>query len=115
VKFTPSGGRIEARLRTAAHHLEVSVRDTGRGISGAFLPHVFEMFRQADPSSTREASGMGLGLNLVKRLVELHGGEVAAHSAGEGQGATFTCRFPLREGNVTVPDPRSEGEVAAAF
>jgi signal transduction histidine kinase len=98
VKFTPAGGRIDVSIHPVGDQLEVRIHDTGRGIAATFLPHVFEMFRQADPSSTREVSGMGLGLNLVKRLVELHGGEVTAASAGESRGATFTCRFPVYRG-----------------
>ena len=93
VKFTPVGGTIRLQSVLNGSTVEISVRDSGRGISPEFLPHVFEMFRQADPSPTREAAGIGLGLNLVKRLVEMHGGEVSAHSAGVGLGATFTCRF----------------------
>ncbi len=95
VKFTPDGGHIFARSAISTGHVEISVRDTGRGISKEFMPHVFEMFRQADSSPTRDASGMGLGLHLVKRFVELHEGSVSAQSPGEGQGATFVCRFPI--------------------
>jgi signal transduction histidine kinase len=105
-KFTPPGGHIDVTVRIVSGHVEVSVRDTGRGISKAFLPHVFDMFRQADPSTTREVSGMGLGLTLVKRLTEVHGGEVTADSAGEGQGATFTCRFPVYHSASSSTDAR---------
>ena len=95
IKFTPSGGRIRVDLRRAAGHVDVVVEDTGAGIRSEFLPHVFERFRQSDSSSTRTHGGLGLGLALVRHLVELHGGTVAAHSRGEGRGATFTVRLPL--------------------
>jgi signal transduction histidine kinase len=94
VKFTPPDGSIEIRIEPHESDVEISVRDSGRGISAEFLPHVFEMFRQGDPSSTREAPGMGLGLGLVKEFVELQGGTVTAESDGEGRGATVRCRFP---------------------
>ena len=76
-------------------HLEVCVVDNGQGIKPEFLPHVFERFRQADASTTRRHGGLGLGLSIVKHLVELHGGKVRAKSAGEGQGATFCIELPL--------------------
>jgi PAS domain S-box-containing protein len=95
VKFTPRGGRVsvsmEARDRTAT----VTVSDTGQGIRPDFLPHVFERFRQADATATRAHGGLGLGLAIVRHLVELHGGTVSASSAGEGQGSLFTLRLPL--------------------
>ena len=76
VKFTPAGGTVSAAGRTVDGQLEIRIADTGRGISKDFLPHVFDMFRQGDPSTTRDVSGIGLGLNLVKRFVELQGGTV---------------------------------------
>ena len=82
------------RIATDASNAVIAVRDTGQGISPEFLPHVFERFRQADPSSTRLHSGLGLGLAIVRHLVELHGGTVSADSAGEGHGSTFTVRLP---------------------
>jgi signal transduction histidine kinase len=94
VKFTPSGGSVFASCGMVDGQLEIRVADTGRGISKDFLPHVFDMFRQGDPSTTRDVSGIGLGLNLVKRFVELQGGTVDVHSEGEGSGASFVCRFP---------------------
>jgi len=94
IKFTPRGGRVEVLVRPADEHVEIVVSDTGRGIPPDVLPHVFDRFRQADSTSTRAHGGLGLGLALVKHLVELHGGTVSAESAGEGQGATFTVRLP---------------------
>lgn len=95
VKFTPSGGHVDVQLRECADSVVVSVRDTGRGISPAFLPHVFERFRQEDSSTRREAQGMGLGLSIARHLVELHGGLIGAHSEGPGCGATFEVQLPL--------------------
>jgi signal transduction histidine kinase len=93
VKFTPAGGRIGVRSEHRRGAVFISVSDNGRGIAPGFLPHVFDMFRQGDASFTREVSGIGLGLSLDKQFVELQGGEVTVESAGEGRGATFTCRF----------------------
>lgn len=95
VKFTPEGGRIDIRLDHTQTHAQIQVSDTGRGIPASFLPHVFEYFRQADGTTTRTFGGLGLGLAIVRHLVELHGGTVQAESAGEGQGATFTVKLPL--------------------
>ncbi|MCA1564159.1 MAG: PAS domain-containing protein [Acidobacteria bacterium] len=95
VKFTPVGGRVEVSLKRAAGQAEIVVRDDGAGINPDFLPHVFEHFRQADSTSTRKHGGLGLGLAIVRRLVELHGGTVAAESKGEGHGATFRIHLPL--------------------
>jgi len=100
VKFTPKGGRIHVLCERVNSHVEVSVTDTGEGIEREFLPHLFERFSQADGSSTRQHGGLGLGLSIVRQLVELHGGSVAAESAGRGAGATFIVRLPLR---VTKP------------
>ncbi|MET0649551.1 MAG: PAS domain-containing protein [Pyrinomonadaceae bacterium] len=96
VKFTPAGGRVEAHVRRAGSQLEVAVSDTGQGIEPEFLPHVFERFRQADMGTTRRHGGLGLGLAIVRHLVELHGGTVEASSEGPGRGSTFTVRLPLR-------------------
>jgi two-component system CheB/CheR fusion protein len=96
IKFTPAGGRVAVTLEYFDSLAQIQVRDTGQGISPEFLPHVFERFRQADGSSTRSSSGLGLGLNIVKHLVELHGGTVEAESQGLGLGATFTVRLPLQ-------------------
>jgi PAS domain S-box-containing protein len=95
VKFTPDGGRVTIKLERVGDRAQISVNDTGKGISREFLPHVFECFRQADASVTRTHGGLGLGLAIVRHLVELHGGEVSVNSLGIGQGATFTVQVPL--------------------
>lgn len=97
IKFTPEGGQVEVRLRQTGHLIELSVRDTGRGIRPEFLGVIFERFRQADSSTTRTHAGLGLGLAIVRHIVELHGGAVRAYSEGEGYGATFTVEIPLAE------------------
>ncbi|MDX6269216.1 MAG: hypothetical protein QOD28_439 [Acidobacteriota bacterium] len=97
VKFTPEGGRVEVRLERAGAQARISVTDTGEGIREEFLPYVFDRFRQADQTTTRTHGGLGLGLAIVRHLAELHGGTVAATSAGEGHGATFEVRLPLLE------------------
>jgi PAS domain S-box-containing protein len=96
VKFTPRGGFIDIRLERIDPHICITVSDTGKGIRSDFLPYVFDRFRQADASSTRRYGGLGIGLALVKYLVELHGGTVEAFSAGENKGATFTVLLPVR-------------------
>jgi CheY-like chemotaxis protein/two-component sensor histidine kinase len=95
VKFTPKTGKIQVLLARVNSHIELSVADTGLGISPEFLPYVFERFRQGDASTTRDFGGLGLGLSIVKSLVELHGGRVHAESAGQGRGATFLVELPL--------------------
>jgi len=95
VKFTPSGGQVEVYLKQINSEVQLIVSDTGKGISPDFLPYVFEYFRQADSSTTRSFGGLGLGLAIVRQLVELHGGTVSAESLGEGQGATFTVCLPV--------------------
>ncbi|ACC80851.1 response regulator [Nostoc punctiforme] len=102
IKFTPQGGQVEVRLERIENELDthpseytqISVSDTGMGISADFLPYVFDYFRQADGTTTRRFGGLGLGLAIVRHLVELHGGSIQAASPGEGQGATFTVKFP---------------------
>jgi hypothetical protein len=94
VKFTPPGGEVQVTLSRRDRLAEIVVHDTGVGINPGFLPHVFDRFRQADTSVTRSHSGLGLGLAIVRHLVESHGGSVEAVSAGEGQGSTFTVRLP---------------------
>lgn len=125
IKFTPQGGRVEVHLeqveagnkqqregeekivsapehpstlpspRRFTTYAQMTVSDTGKGISASFLPHVFDYFRQADGTTTRQFGGLGLGLAIVRHLIELHGGTIQAHSLGEGQGATFTVKFPV--------------------
>ncbi|MBD2122296.1 response regulator [Trichocoleus sp. FACHB-262] len=95
IKFTPKGGRVQIRLERVHSHVEIAVSDTGQGISSDFVPYVFDRFRQADSSITRSYSGLGLGLAIVRHLVELHGGTVEAYSPGPGEGSTFTVKLPL--------------------
>ena len=95
VKFTPKGGRVQLHLRRVNSHIEIIVSDTGEGIAPEHLPHIFERFRQADEGPTRRHAGLGIGLSLVKHLVELHGGHVTAFSPGLGQGSTFTVTLPV--------------------
>jgi signal transduction histidine kinase len=95
VKFTPEQGQIEIQLTTVGAQAQIQVKDTGKGISAEFLPFVFDTFRQADSSITRTFGGLGLGLAIAHHIVELHGGTIHVESAGEGQGATFTVKFPL--------------------
>jgi PAS domain S-box-containing protein len=127
IKFTPSGG--EVAIATARHptDIELRVRDTGIGIPAAFLPFVFDRFRQADSSTTRVQSGLGLGLAIVRHLVELHGGTVSVESDGPGQGATFYVRLPVTTGDgdtttlvpslraATAPPPQAPRPVLAGI
>ena len=117
VKFTPRGGRVEVSLTRLDSHVEIVVRDSGQGISPDFLPYVFDRFRQADGSITRAYSGLGLGLAIVRNLVELHGGTVEARSAGMNQGATFSIRLPLLllhgKGRGDEADDSGDGDLAA--
>ena len=96
IKFTPVGGRVDVRLERAEDYAQLTVADNGAGISREFLPHVFEHFRQQDAGTTRQQGGLGLGLALVRHVVELHGGSVQAESGGKGRGATFRVRLPLK-------------------
>ncbi len=96
IKFTPRSGRVAVRVERVDSYAQIQVTDSGRGIDPAFLPHIFERFRQADASTTRSEGGLGLGLAIVRHLVELHGGTVQAESGGLGQGSTFTVRLPVR-------------------
>lgn len=95
VKFTPGGGRVQIKLKRTDSHVRIIVSDTGAGIPSEFLSHVFEPFRQADGTITRGQAGLGLGLAIARRLVEMHGGEISAASEGEGQGASFTVTIPI--------------------
>jgi PAS domain S-box-containing protein len=121
IKFTPQNGEIKVDLHQVDSHLELSVHDSGIGIEPDFLPHVFERFRQADSSTTRAYGGLGLGLAIVRHLVELHGGTVAANSEGKGKGAAFTVKFPimtvppaLKQATVPMPSAEVSSEAAAA-
>ena len=104
-KFTPSGGRVRVDADRASDRVWVRVSDTGKGINPAFLPYVFDRFRQADSSTTRSHGGLGLGLTIVRHLVELHGGAVSAESLGEGQGASFTVELPASGAVPVQPAP----------
>ncbi len=97
VKFTAAGGVVRVKLEYPGSEARLTVTDTGKGISPAFLPYVFDRFRQAETMVSRTASGLGLGLSIARHLVELHGGIIEASSEGEGRGATFTVTFPLRD------------------
>jgi CheY-like chemotaxis protein/anti-sigma regulatory factor (Ser/Thr protein kinase) len=103
VKFTPPGGRIELALEETGGAVQISISDTGVGIDAAFLPHVFERFRQADSSTTRAQAGLGLGLSIVRNLVDLHGGTITAASQGLGKGSTFTVTLPTRRSEFAPP------------
>lgn len=118
VKFTPRGGRIQVKVQRINSHVEIVVSDSGVGISKEFLPYVFDRFRQADASTTRIHGGLGLGLSIVRQLVDLHGGSVSVHSEGEGKGATFTITLPFvgvvsnQEGESVHP---TQGDESASF
>lgn len=105
VKFTPKGGRVEVRLESINSHAQIRVSDTGQGINPDFLPYVFDRFRQADRSITRSHGGLGLGLAIVRHLVELHGGTVQAESLGLGNGATFIVNLPIRAIRIKASEP----------
>ena len=105
IKFTADGGSVRLRLRRAGTHVEIEVSDSGDGIAADFLPHVFERFRQADTGSRRRYGGLGLGLAIVRHIVELHGGTVSAESKGEGHGSTFRVLLP-----IAVADPEGGDE-----
>ena len=106
IKFTPRGGRVQLVLELAGSSLKVCVSDTGEGIGPDFLPHVFERFRQADGSPSRQHGGLGLGLSIVKTLIEMHGGHVSVHSGGKGKGATFEILLPVRPAERPAADQR---------
>lgn len=118
IKFTSQGGRVEVRLETIndqvdthpTKYTQITISDTGRGISSDFLPYVFDYFRQADGTTTRKFGGLGLGLAIVRHLVELHGGTVQAASPGEGQGAVFTVKLPLIAASKLNQDNTADGD-----
>ena len=107
IKFTPKDGEVDVALRRVGTEVELTVRDSGVGIAADFLPYVFERFRQAEGSTTRRYGGLGLGLALVRHLVEAHGGTVQAVSEGAGRGATFTARLPVQTVFAEPVDPRA--------
>lgn len=110
IKFTPAGGRIDVMLHSVGSWVELIVRDTGAGISSSFLPHVFDRFRQEENTTIRRGAGLGLGMAIVRNLVELHGGTVEVQSAGKGRGATFTVRLPVAA--ILVPTEHSPHQLA---
>ena len=111
VKFTPRNGSVQVMLQRTESHVVIAVRDSGEGIKLDFLPHVFERFSQADGSTTRGHGGLGLGLAIVRHLVELHGGSVRAESRGEGLGSTFIVSLPLMEASADqIQRPRFQGD-----
>jgi PAS domain S-box-containing protein len=117
VKFTPAGGRVDVSCEQIDGWIDIRVRDTGKGIAADFLPYVFDRFRQADTSTTRVYGGLGLGLSIVRYLVELHGGSVRAESSGEGRGATFRVRLPIvgaAAGNAEAVPSRMDAQVSIA-
>ena len=114
VKFTPNGGRIHVRVDQDGSDARVTVKDTGQGIDAEFLPRVFDRFRQADSSTTRSFGGLGLGLAIVRHLVELHGGTVSAHSDGVNKGASFSATFPLLADRSESVAVAQSGEVSVA-
>ena len=104
IKFTPKGGRVHVRLQRIDFHVELTISDTGQGIDAKLLPYVFDRFRQSDSSSTRRHGGLGLGLAIVRQLVELHGGTVTAESQGTGEGTTFRVTLPLMSEHQELSD-----------
>jgi CheY-like chemotaxis protein/anti-sigma regulatory factor (Ser/Thr protein kinase) len=112
IKFTPRSGRVELRMESVDHQVRITVSDTGKGIEPEFLPFVFDRFRQSDSSSARRFGGLGLGLSLVKQLVELHGGTVDASSDGPGCGATFTVTLPQSSAQTSAVAPQQPRAVA---
>lgn len=113
VKFTPAGGKVTVRLRHVDSEVEIEVTDTGQGITSEFLPFVFDRFRQADSTSTRQHGGLGLGLAIARHLIEIHGGSIEARSLGEGQGATLTVRLPLVGSVAESPGTSIQARIAA--
>ena len=108
IKFTPKGGKIQVLAHRVASHLEISVTDTGEGIAPEFLSQLFERFSQADASTTRNHGGLGLGLSIVRHLVEMHGGTIRAESPGVGQGATFVVSLPILAVNSVDGESRDQ-------
>jgi PAS domain S-box-containing protein len=115
VKFTPTGGQVNIRLERLDAWAQITISDTGQGIEPAFLPHVFDYFRQADAATTRKFGGLGLGLAIVRHLVELHGGTVAVASPGVGSGATFTVKLPLSPIQASARQPEQASAAASTL
>jgi PAS domain S-box-containing protein len=113
VKFTPAGGRVDVQTRVTKGQIELTVADSGIGIDATFLPYVFDRFRQADASSTRAQTGLGLGLAIVRHLVELHGGNVRAESGGRDAGTRFVMQLPRAQASLTARDGRKPARTAA--
>jgi signal transduction histidine kinase len=114
VKFTPGSGRVHVSVSRNGTSAQVLVKDTGQGIPADFLPFVFDRFRQADPSTTRGAWGLGIGLSIAKHLVELHGGSIEAASEGPGLGATFVVHLPISNPAATIQFDRSDVAVSTS-
>ena len=108
VKFTEPGGRVDVQIAGSGGIVELTVRDTGQGIARDFLPYLFDRFRQADASASRRHGGLGLGLALVRQIVELHGGSVTASSAGTNRGSAFVVRLPIASASMAMPAPAAE-------
>jgi CheY-like chemotaxis protein/anti-sigma regulatory factor (Ser/Thr protein kinase) len=115
VKFTPAGGRITMNARAAGNRVQITVSDSGIGIDPAFMPHVFDRFRQADSGATRNYGGLGIGLAIVRDLVRLHGGEVGVQSGGPGRGATFSVTLRLAEAAKRALERRSQSRNTASL
>src|SRR5205823_337761 len=114
IKFTPKNGHVHVRLLRTDSDVELTVADDGRGIEPAFLPYVFEAFRQAEGGSSREHGGLGIGLSIAKHIVELHGGSIHAQNQQNGGGATFTVRLPIGLGATPTPGVTQTRATAAA-
>jgi len=114
IKFTPNGGRVQVAVARVESHAEITVSDTGKGVPAEFLPYVFERFRQADSSHSREHGGLGLGLSIARQLVELHGGRINATSAGPDRGTSFTVELPLAPLHAPTPAERAFVRSASA-
>jgi CheY-like chemotaxis protein len=112
VKFTPEGGQVTIQLERLNSHVHIIVSDTGQGIASDFLPYVFDHFRQENTSTTQRSGGLGLGLAIVRHLVELHGGTIEVESPGVGLGATFTVKLPFKSTEVTVNQNSSSSELS---
>jgi PAS domain S-box-containing protein len=113
IKFTPKGGKVQVILRRVNSHIELTVADTGHGITPDFMPFVFDRFRQADATTTRKSGGLGIGLAIAKQLVELHGGNISARSPGAGQGSTFTVELPLMVVHAHIEPTGAAGQAVS--